>query len=74
MYDTFYFSIIVVRARSGQEEYTETIHLSEFKTVTVWLEGLYAYCLDLKTINVDIWPIHDTFYISVIIARVRSGQ
>ena len=52
MYDTFYFSIIVVRARSGQEEYTETIHLSEFKTVTVWFEGqhndeLYAYFLDL---------------------------
>jgi hypothetical protein len=49
MYDTFYFSIIVVRARSGQEEYTETIHFSEFKTVTVWFEGqhndeLYAYC------------------------------
>ena len=39
MHDTFYFSVIVVRARSGQEEYTETIHLSEFKTVTVWLEG-----------------------------------
>ena len=34
MYDTFYFIVIVVRARSGQEEYTEPIHLSEFKTVT----------------------------------------
>ena len=49
MYDTFYFSIIVVQARSGQEE---TIHLSEFKIVTVWFEGqhndeLYAYFLDL---------------------------
>jgi hypothetical protein len=48
MHDTFYFSVIVVRALSGQEEYTETIHLSEFKTVTEWLEGLYAYCLDLE--------------------------
>jgi hypothetical protein len=53
MHDTFYFSVIVVRALSGQEEYTETIHLSEFKTITVWLEGqyndeLYAYCLDLE--------------------------
>ena len=46
MHDTFYFSVIVVRARSGQEE---TINLSEFKIVTVWLKGqhndeLYAYC------------------------------
>jgi hypothetical protein len=52
MHDTFYFSVIVVRARSGQEEYTKTIHLSEFKTVTVWFEGqhndeCYAYFLDL---------------------------
>jgi hypothetical protein len=52
MHDTFYFSVIVVRALSGQEEYTETIHLSEFKIVTVWFEGqhndeLYAYFLDL---------------------------
>jgi hypothetical protein len=30
MHDTFYFSVRVVRARSGQEEYTETIHLSEY--------------------------------------------
>ena len=60
MYDTFYFSIIVVRARSGQEEYTETIHLSEFKTVTVWLEGLYAYCLDLEKLMLifDLYMIH----------------
>jgi hypothetical protein len=48
MYDTFYFSVIVVRARARQEVYTEPIHLSEFKTVTEWLEGLYAYCLDLE--------------------------
>jgi hypothetical protein len=50
MHDILYFSVIVVRTRSGQEE---TIHLSEFKTVTVWFEGqhndeLYAYCLDLE--------------------------
>jgi hypothetical protein len=52
MHDTFYFSVRVVRARSGEEEYTETIYLSEFKTVTVWFEGqhdeLYVYCLDLE--------------------------
>jgi hypothetical protein len=38
----------IVWVRSGQEEYTEPIHLSEFKIVTVWFEGqhndeLYAY-------------------------------
>jgi hypothetical protein len=42
----------IVWVRSGQEEYTEPIHLSEFKIVTVWFEGqhndeLYAYFLDL---------------------------
>ena len=65
MYDTFYFSVIVVRARSGQEEYTETIHSSEFKTVTVWLEGqhndeLYAYCLDLEKLMLifDLYMMH----------------
>ena len=62
MYDTFYFSVIVVQARSEQEE---TIHLSEFKTVTVWLEGqyndeLYAYCLDLEKLILifDLCMIH----------------
>ena len=62
MHDTFYFSVIVVQARSGQEE---TIHLSEFKTVNVWLEGqyndeLYAYCLDLEKLILifDLCMIH----------------
>jgi hypothetical protein len=62
MHDTFYFSVIVVQARSGQ---AETINCSEFKTVTVWLEGqhndeLYAYCLDLEKLMLifDLYMIH----------------
>jgi hypothetical protein len=62
MHDTFNFSVIVVQARSGQEE---TINFSEFKTVTVWLEGqhndeLYAYCLDLEKLMLifDLYMIH----------------
>jgi hypothetical protein len=52
MHATFYFSIMVVRARAGQEVYTEPIHISEFKIVAVWFEGqhndeLYALFLDL---------------------------
>ena len=46
MHDTDYVRAIIVRVRYGQEEYTETIHLSEFKTVilrmssrTLWNEG-----------------------------------
>jgi hypothetical protein len=65
MHDTFYFSVIVVRARAGQEEYTETIHLAEFKIVTVWFEGqqndeLYAYCLDLEKLMLifNLYMIH----------------
>ena len=46
MHDTDYMRVIIVRVPSEQKEYTETIHLYDFKTVilrissrTVWLEG-----------------------------------
>jgi hypothetical protein len=49
IHDTDYMHVIIVRVRSEQEEYTETIHLSDFKTVilrissrTVWFEGQYV--------------------------------
>jgi hypothetical protein len=41
--------VIIMRVRSGQYEYTEAIHLSDYKTVilrissrTVWFEGQYV--------------------------------
>jgi hypothetical protein len=33
IHDTDYMCAIIVRVRSEQEEYTERIHLSDFKTV-----------------------------------------
>ena len=46
MHDTDYMRATIVLVRSGQWEYTETIHLYDCKTVilrisscTVWLEG-----------------------------------
>ena len=45
IHDTGYMRVIIIRVRSGQEEYTEALHLSDFKTVilrissrTVWFE------------------------------------
>ena len=47
--------VIIIRVRSGQYEYTEAIHLSDYKTVilrissrTVWFEGQYINELPLR--------------------------
>jgi hypothetical protein len=67
--------VIIVRVRSGQEEHTEKIHLSDFKTVMLHFSSyeLYIY-FQVFIINVDILFIHDAYYMSAIIVRVRSGQ
>jgi len=75
MHDTHYICVIVIRVRSGQKEYTEKIHLSDLKTVMLHFSSyeLYIY-FQIFIINVDILFIHDAYYMSVIIVRVRSGQ
>ena len=56
-------------------EHTEKIHLSDFKTAMLHFSSyeLYIY-FQVFIINVDILFIHDAYYMSAIIVRVRSGQ
>ena len=55
IHDTDYMRVIIMRVQSEQEGYTETIHLSDFKTVilrissrTVWFEGQHINELPMR--------------------------
>jgi hypothetical protein len=55
IHDTDYMRVIIIRVRSGQYEYIESIHLSDFKTVilrissrTVWFEEQHVNELPMR--------------------------